>query len=129
MIEESQKMFAQALTAGMTQMAIIDGTMSKEEKEQIQKITEQFPKHKKEIEETIKKVSKGNSKDEVEKILLKARDVLTAEGIMILIGSIARTLLADGTIDKKEETLMKEYLMICGIPQSLYQQIIDKVKQ
>ena len=49
-------------------------------------------------------------------------------GIMIIIGSVARVLLADGKIDKREEKLMKEYLVACGIPKSLYKDIINKVK-
>ncbi|MCH8904857.1 MAG: hypothetical protein IIA45_13200, partial [Bacteroidetes bacterium] len=56
-------------------------------------------------------------------------EVLTSEGIMILIGQAARVLLADGRIDKAEEKLMKEYLLVCGLTKDLYASVIEMAKE
>ena len=127
--DEIKKVWAITLVACMTHMAKIDGTIAKEEKDHINKVIDKFPKMKKELQDTFSKFSKGNKGKEVEQMLIKARQLLTAEGIMMLIGQVAKVLLADGRIDKKEEKLMKEYLLICGIPKDLFPQIIDKLKK
>ena len=48
---------------------------------------------------------------------------------MNILAQAAVVLLADGTIEKEEEDLMKEYLIACGLPKELYQTIIDKLKK
>jgi hypothetical protein len=62
-------------------------------------------------------------------MLNRAKEILTAEGIMLMLAQIVKVLLADGKIDKKEEKLMREYLLVCGVPRNIYNEIIDRVKK
>ncbi len=127
--DEAKKVFAVTLAACMTHMAKIDGSISKEEKQEIDKLKKNFSKYKTDIQNTVDKVNKSNDNEEVFRMLRNASGILTAQGIMLMIGQIARVLLADGRIDKKEEKLMKEYLLACGVPRNLYSEIIEKVKK
>ena len=126
--EDCQKAFVVTLVACMAQMAKIDGKITQDERDEITKVAEKFPKYRKDVDAAISKVSKEDSEEAVAQMLTKARQVLTVDGIMLLIAQIAKVLLADGRIDRKEEALMKEYMLICGIPKSLYPQILEKVK-
>lgn len=126
--QEVKKTFAVALAACMTHMANIDGKISKEEKEEIKKLKTSLPEFKSEIDSTVERISKDKNDSEVFSVLSKARSVLTVEAITMIVAQVARVLLADGKIDKKEEKLMKEYLLACGIPREMYSQIIEKVK-
>jgi hypothetical protein len=47
---------------------------------------------------------------------------------MVIIAQIAKVLKADGKIDKKEEALMKVYMLVCGIPRNLYGEVIKNIK-
>ena len=129
--EDAKKAFATTLAACMTRMAKIDGTISKKEKQEITKISgsKAFSKYKKDVEKTIEKVSRSKDDEEVFEMLRKAKATLTADAVFIIIGQVARVVLADGKIDKKEEALMKEFLLACGIPRDIYGKIIDKVRE
>ena len=127
--EQAEKMFATTLAACMTQMAKIDGKISSEEEKQIKDVSKNFKKYQSDINSVIAKVKKSKNNEEVYEMLRKARTILTAEGVMIMIAQIAKVLLADGKIDKKEEELMKEYMLICGIQKDLYKDIIERVKK
>lgn len=127
--KNAKKSFAVALAACMTHMAKADGKISKEEKEEIRKITSKFPEFKSDVDKAMQNVIKSKSDDDVFKILRQAQKYLTAEAVMVLIGQLARVLLADGKIDKNEEKLMKDYLLACGLDRTLFNVIIDKVKQ
>jgi len=123
------RMMALTLTACMTHMAKIDGKIDPSEKKEILKVTEKFSQFKKEIDEVYDKVAKSKNTDFVFNILTKARQILTTQGIMMVLGQAARVLLADGKIAKKEETLMKEYMLVLGVPRELYSEIITNVKK
>ncbi len=127
--DKASKIIATTLAACMTHMAKIDGNICKEELKEINKIKTKFPQYKKEIEKVISDVKKSKNDEYVFNILRNARTILTMDGIAMLIGQVARVLLADGKIDKKEEKLMKEYLLVCGIPREMYDQIISQVKK
>ena len=127
--KNAKKNFAIALAACMTHMAKADGKISKEEKDEIKKVTSNFPEFKEDINKVMQKVNKSKSDDDVFKILRQAQKYLTAEAVMLLIGQLARVLLADGRIDKAEEKLMKEYLLACGLDRTLFNVIIQKVKE
>ena len=126
---EGKKMFAITLAACMTHMAKIDGKITQEEKKEIKKMSSKLPEFKNDIEKTIEKVSKAKNDEVVFELLRKARNVLTAKGVMILVGQVARVLLADGKIDKAEEKLMQDYLLVCGVPRNLYNTIIEEVQK
>ena len=127
--KEAQKTFATTLAACMTHMAKIDGSISREERKELEDLSKKFKEFSTDIKKTIDKISKSKKDDDVFDLLSQARNILTAEGIMLIIGQVARVLLADGKIDKKEESLMKEYLLVCGIPRDLFNEIVDKVKK
>lgn len=127
--KEARKMFATTLAACLTHMAKADGTISKEERAELDRIKKTFKEFKTDIDKTIAKVEKAKDNSEVYQSLQRANQVMTKEGMITMIAQIARMLLADGKIDKKEEKLMKEYMMICGIPTNLFDDMIKKVKE
>lgn len=123
--------YARALVACTTQMAVIDGDYASEEETVIHSTADQFPNMKDELMHIIEQI-KANPQENEEYVYNLLRDclpVITAEGIMLLIAQAANVLLADGKIDKAEEALMKEYLLICGIPKATYNTILEKMSQ
>lgn len=127
--QEAKRLFGLTLVACMTHMANIDGEISRDEIEEINKVKETFAEFSQEIEEMSDKVINAEQPGETVYALLRnASQVLTSKAIMHVIGLSARVLLADGRIDKEEENLMKEYLLVCGIPKDMYATIIEKVK-
>jgi len=127
--KEAKKMFAMTLAACMTHMAKIDGHISDSELREIKKLSKKFKEYKADIEKVVDKVSKSKNDEYVYEMLRNAKQVLTTEGNMIIIAQVTKVLLADGKIDKAEEKLLKEYMLICGIPQDLYSSIIEGVKK
>ena len=127
--KEAKKLFATTLAACMTHMAKIDGHISKEEQAEIKSATKHFSGFKKDIEKTIDKVKRSKNDEIVFNMLRDAAGILSAQGIMAIIAQVTRVLLADGRIDKAEEKLLKEYLLVCGIPRGMYKEIVAKVKK
>jgi len=127
--QEGKRVFAVTLAACMTHMAKIDGKISQEERKEIKNLNKAFPDSKKDIEKTVDEIAKSKNDEKVYAMLRNAGKFLTADGIMMIIGQVARVLLADGRIDKKEENLMKEYMLVCGVPRELYSTIIENVKK
>ena len=124
--KEAEKMFATTLAACMTHMAKIDGKISKEENEELKKLSKELPDFKNEIEKTIDQVKSSKDEELVFSMLRNSSKILTSSGLSLIFNRIAKVLLADGKIDKKEEELLKEYMLICGIPRDLYSTIIKK---
>jgi len=111
-------------------MASIDGSASSEEEEMIKKTISSFEENSKDLNETYNKVKKGEyGKEEVYELLRRTREVMTSEAILIMIAELARMILADGKIDQEEEKLMKNFMLIAGISEDLYETILDKVKK
>ena len=133
-INENQKrtklVFAKALIASMTHMSIIDGDFAAEEEREIMDAIEGLP----EMEEDLMTIhqnvkANGNQDNQVFNFLNEARNELSSEAILNILAQAAVVLLADGSIEKEEENLMKEYLIACGLPKEMYQTLIDKLKQ
>ncbi|AXT62109.1 zinc-ribbon domain-containing protein [Aquimarina sp. AD10] len=133
-INENQKratsIYAKALIAAMTHMAIIDEDFAPEEEREIKDAIEGFQEMKEEllaIHENVK--VNANMNNQVFDFLNSARNELSSEALINILAQAAVVLLADGTIEKEEENLMKEYLIACGLPKEMYQTLIDKLKQ
>ncbi|MCK4588877.1 MAG: TerB family tellurite resistance protein [Nanoarchaeota archaeon] len=126
--DDTKITLAKALAACMTYMAKVDGKISKEEQKEIDILLKNMPNSKAEIKKVIDKVKKTKDKKYVFEVLKEARKFLTADGVMFIIGVLARMLMADGKIDKREEKLMKEFLKACDLPEELYVVIIESVK-
>lgn len=127
--EESLKLFETTLIACLSYMAKIDGEISAAEEKMINKLISKFKDNASELEEVYKKVKNGvYAKNDVFRYLREASAVLTADGILMLMASLARMILADGKIEKEEEKLMKDFMLVCGVSDDLYQTILDKVR-
>ncbi len=127
---DAQRVFAKTLGAIMIHMALIDNDYAKEEEEIINATLNTLPAFKEDAFQTLEAVQKAANRDEISYRLLKeAKECLTSEGIMLLIGQAAKVLLADGKIEKEEEDLLKEYLKICDLPEVFYTLIIDKMQE
>lgn len=127
--QEAKKTFATTLVACLSYMAKADGEISREEEDMIKKAIETF-ESKSELHDIYNNVKSGKfGKDEVYGLLRKTSEVLTTEAILMLIAEVAKMILADGKIDKSEEKLMKDLMLICGVSDDLYATILDKVKR
>lgn len=126
--ENAQKSLYKSLVACLTYLAQVDGKICAKEQKQIDSLLKNS-KDKTELKKVINHVKKAKDKQYVLKILQEAKQFLTAEGIFFIIAVMARMVLADGQIDKKEEALMKEFLEAFGVPQTTYSSIIESVKK
>ena len=128
--KEGTKLFANTLIACLTYMAKIDGKISNEEDEMLKKNIEIFRDQSIELKDIYNKVKNGTyNKDNIYSYLRHASEILTTDGILMLIAEIARMIMADGKIDKEEEKLMKNFMLICGLSEDLYETVLDKVKK
>ncbi|GAA3510452.1 hypothetical protein GCM10022393_24890 [Aquimarina addita] len=132
-INETQKQanlkFAKALIASMTHMAIIDNDFAPEEEREIMDVMSKFPELKSELTEIYENVKVyGNKNNQVFNYLNEARSQLSSETLINILAQAAVVLLADGSIEKEEENLMKEYLIACGLPKEMYKTLIEKLK-
>ncbi len=124
---DRKKLFCYTLFACMTHMANIDGEISDKEILEINRMRDKFNDFETEIDEIIYKVKESDNPEEfVYSILRQSSENLTSKDIMSIIGESAKVLLADGKITKDEERLLKEYLLVCGIPKDLYSTIIGR---
>jgi len=129
-IENAKRLFAKALIAAMTHMAIIDNDFADEEKREIDDMIKKFPQYENELIDIMNFVTENGNKDNyVFNLLSQVRTDLSSEAILNLVAQAAIVLLADGKIEKEEETLMKEYLIACGIPKDFYKTLLDKLKK
>ena len=127
---ESKALFAKAIIATMTHMAIVDGDYAVEEDREIRDMIEQFSEMKIELSALSDKIkAEGNKDNQVFNILNTAREQLSSEALLNILAQAGVVLLADGKIEKEEEDLMKEYLIACGLPKDMYAIIIDKLNQ
>lgn len=127
--KEAKRLFGKTLIACMTHMANIDGEISPSELEEINKIKDNFSDFSNETEKVFEDVKNSENPEEfVYSLLRQSLETLTSEAIMSIIGLSAKVLLADGRIDEEEEKLLKEYLLVCGIPKHMYKTVIEKAK-
>ncbi|MEL6811370.1 MAG: TerB family tellurite resistance protein [Bacteroidota bacterium] len=128
--KQAQKIYAEALIAAMTHMAVIDGDFAAQEEREIMDAMEKFEDLQHELGQIYREVKVNKNKDnKVFNLLNEARSALSSEALMNILAQAAVVLLADGAIEKEEETLMKEYLIACGLPKDMYYAIIEKLKQ
>ncbi len=128
--ERVRRIYAKALIGSMTHMSMIDGDFAPEEEREIMDAMESFPEQKDSLMELFKEVkAHGNRDNRVFDLLNDARNEMSAEALINVLAQAAVVLLADGSIEKEEETLMKEYLIACGLPKDFYQQLLDKLKK
>ena len=127
--KEARKLFGVTLVACMTHMANIDGEISDEEIAEINDVKASFHDFSQEIDAMVEDVKTSENPEEiVYATLRKSSEELTSQAIMNIIGLSAKVLLADGKIDKEEEKLLKEYLLVCGLPKDMYDTVIEKVQ-
>lgn len=128
--QEAELVFCRALIASMSHMTMIDGDIAPEEEREINDAIAQFPNYETELKAIKESVLKnGNKENQVFEYLYEARNLLSSEGIVTLLAQAGVILLADGDIEKEEEVLMKEYLIACGLPKEMYQDLIDRLRQ
>ena len=128
-IEQSKLLYAKATIGAMTHMALIDGDFNVNEERVINNFVEDHKIYKTELQEIINTIKQDVDNDDfVFELLNKSRNILSAESLLNILSSAAVILLADGKIVKKEEKLFKEYLLACGLPKSMYFEIITKTK-
>lgn len=128
MVQQAEKLFAKTLVSCMMHMANIDGDIDASEMAEINTVKDRFSQHEEELQNCIDTVKNSDDPEEfVYDLLRQSREALTAEAIMGIIGQSAKVLLADGKIDKEEEKLLKEYLLVCGLPKSLYETVLEKM--
>lgn len=129
-LQKAQLLYANALIAAMTHMAIIDNDFAPEEEREINDTISKYPQFEKELIGTMNLVKEnGNNDNYVFNLLNQVRNELSSEAILNLVAQAAVVLLADGKIEKEEETLMKEYLIACGIPKDFYKTLLAKLKK
>lgn len=125
-----QFIYAKAVIAAMTHMAVIDGDFAKEEEREINDVINAFEEFKDELWNVHQAVRTNLNKDnQVFNFLYDARSELSSEALLNILAQAGVVLLADGSIEKEEEMLMKDYLIACGLPKDLYSEIINKLKQ
>lgn len=129
-LQKAQNLYANALIAAMTHMAIIDNDFAPEEEREINNTIKKFPQFEKELIGTMNLVKEnGNNDNYVFNLLNQVRNEMSSEAILNLVAQATVVLLADGKIEKEEEVLMKEYLIACGIPKNFYKTLLDKLKK
>jgi uncharacterized tellurite resistance protein B-like protein len=126
---DARKLYAITAIACMTHMANIDGEISETELQEINRFKEAFNDLSSELNKMMKKIiTSQNSEETVYALLRKSSKDLSSKAIMNIVELSARVLLTDGRIDKQEENLLKEFLLVCGLPKDLYNTIIEKLK-
>lgn len=130
MIKGLEKMYAITLTACVLHMAKVDGTISAGEEVLIKKIISNFPQYEYEINKLSTEIRNSSDADDlVFPLLQKSASILTSEAIMHIIVQVTKMLLADGKIGRSEEKLLKEYLLICGLPKNLFESIMEMARK
>jgi tellurite resistance protein len=127
--QEAKRLFAHALISAMTHMAMIDGSCAPQEEREILDMAANFTEMEPELRRVMEKIKlEGNKDNQVFELLNSARQQLSAEALLNILAQAGVVLLADGTIEKQEEELMKDYLLACGLPKDMYVTIIEKLK-
>jgi len=115
--------FASTVVACMTHMACIDNYLADEERREIMDFIEKFNDLKQDLLAIYEDIKVNLNKDNrVFNMLNESKKDLSSEGIMGIIAQAATV------IEKEEEDLLKEYLIACGLPKSMYREVIDKLK-
>ncbi len=127
--QEAGKLYAKALIAASTYMAIIDGVLDEHEQRNLHAIIGKYSNIADELIETKDYVKvNANKGDFVYKLLRKVRELLSAESVLSLLAESVQMIMADGKMKKEEQLLINAFLLASGLPKSLYKVLIEKIK-
>jgi len=127
--QEASKLYAKALIAAMTYMAIIDGDIDEKEQQGLHGIIGKYSNIADELIETMDFVKQNGNKDGfVYHLLQKVRKELSVESVLALLTSAVEMIIADGKVKKEEMLLINSFILESGLPKELYKTLIDNLK-
>ena len=127
--QEAGKLYAKALIAATTHIAIIDGILEEHEQRNLHAIIGKYSNIADELIETMDYVkANGNKGDYVYKLLRKVRKVLSADSLLSLLAESVQMIMADGKMVKEELYLINAFLIASGLPKSLYKTLVEKIR-
>ena len=127
--QEAGKLYAKALIAAMTYMAIIDGDLDEKEQLNLHAIIGKYSNISDELIDTMDYVKRnGNKDDYVYHLLQKVNEKLSAESVLALLTKAVQMLMADGQMKKEELMLINTFLLASGLPKDLYKTLLEKIK-
>jgi len=128
--EEAGKLYAKALIAAMTYMAVIDGNLDEKEQLNLHAIIGKYSNIADELIEIMDKVkSEGNKDDFVYKLIKKVHDKLSVDSVLALLSEAAKMLMSDGVVDDKELKLLDRFILESGLPKNFYHLLITKIQK
>lgn len=129
-IQEAGKLYARALIAAMTYMAIIDGDLDDQEQRNLHAIIGKYSNIADELIDTMDYVKRnGNKDDYVYHLLQKVHEVLSVESVLALLTKAVQMIMADGQMKKEERMLINSFLLASGLPKDLYKTLLEKIKK
>jgi uncharacterized tellurite resistance protein B-like protein len=127
-IEEAGKLYAKALIASMTFMAMVDGDLDEKEQLDLHGIIGKYSEIADELIETMDYVKlNGNKNNFVYKKLRKVREELSSDSVLAIISSAVKMILADGQMKKEEKMLIDSFLIESNLPKDLYPVLIERM--
>ncbi|RLD79640.1 MAG: hypothetical protein DRJ10_08545 [Bacteroidetes bacterium] len=127
--QEAGKLYAKALIAAMTYMAIIDGDLDEKEQLNLHAIIGKYSNISDELIDTMDYVKRnGNKDDYVYHLLRKVHKVLSVESVLALLTKAVQMIVADGQMKKEEIMLINAFLLASGLPKDLYKTLLEKIK-
>ena len=128
--DEAGKLYAKALIASMTYMALIDGNLDDKEQQDLHSIIGKYSTIADELIEIMDKVKREGNKDGfIYKLLKKVHKELSVDSVLALLSEAAKMLMADGKVDDEEMKLLDKFILEADLPESLYSLLIDKIKK
>ncbi len=129
LLEQARKIMAVSLVSCLVYMSQVDGSVDSSEQKLIDETINEFERLQGELREIAHTISqRDDARDVVHHNLRTASEILTSEAILVMMAEVAKMVLADGSIDEAEEKLMKEFLLVAGLPSETYALMMDKVK-
>lgn len=123
---EIQRLYASTLTSCLAHIALFEKSCSEPVEKQIWKIRKSFAGFDDDINEALAKVrASANPEDIVYPALRHSSQKLTPGVMMQIIARCAKILDRDCDMGEKAETLIKEYMLVCGIPKNKYEEIMN----
>ncbi len=128
--EEAGKLYAKALIAAMTYMAVIDGNLDEKEQQSLHAIIGKYSNIADELIEIMDRVkSQGNRDDFVYKLIKKVHEELSIDSVLALLSDAVKMLMADGKVEKDELKLLDKFILEAGLPKAFYSLLISKIKK
>jgi uncharacterized tellurite resistance protein B-like protein len=130
LFEEAGKLYAKALIAAMTYMAVIDGHLDEKEQQTLHAIIGKYSNIADELIDIMDKVkNQGNKDGFVYKLLQKVHQELSIDSVLALLSEAVKMLMVDGKIDDNELKLLDKFIIEAGLPKEFYSLLISKVKK